>query len=131
MKVDFYTATEAAQKLHISKELMARYCREKRLTECIRKGRLWLISATALENFRNSQKNYKPGRPRRLSSSIFWRETQASNTREAIRILATRAPSLIPHFIPKTKTQEYIRHGKTKLERIVRKAMIKGLYDPS
>lgn len=129
MKISFYTATEAAQKMGISKELMARYCREKRLSECIRKGHTWLIPAKALNNFRSIQREYKPGRPRKAGSSVFWREKHIPNTPEAIHIMATRSPSLIPHFFSKSATRIYIRSGRTKLEQIVRKAMIEGLYD--
>lgn len=128
MDTDFYTATEAAKKLGISKELMARYCRQKRIGSCVRKGRIWFIPASSLKIFQNIQRRYKSGRPMSRFPAIFWREPLYPDLESAVHILATRAPFMIPKIVPKTNTKNYISSAKTKLEKIIRETMINALY---
>ncbi|MBI1976566.1 MAG: helix-turn-helix domain-containing protein [Candidatus Omnitrophica bacterium] len=129
MEPNLFTATEAAHELGISKEVMARYCRQKRLVSCVRKGRIWLIPASSLKAFQQIQRKYKSGRPRKYPDGLFWRESHSPHAAQAVHILATRAPTWIPRLIPKSKTRTYIASAKTKLERIVRKTLINELYE--
>ncbi|MBI1871599.1 MAG: helix-turn-helix domain-containing protein [Chlamydiae bacterium] len=126
----FLTATEAAKKLGITKSLMARYCREKRLKQCLKKGHMWFIPLSSFDRFKKIQDGYSSGRPRKkVRYSIFWREQSIPSKEEAIPILFRRAPQLIPKMIPKSVAEKYACEGRTPLERIFRKSMIRGLYE--
>lgn len=132
MEDNFLTAAEASKQLKVSKELMARYCREGRLQGCFRKGKIWLIPRNSLEKFQQIQKRYKPGRPRQKAfNPIFWRENSVPNPEEAIQILLGRNPRLIPRMIPRSVSYRFARHGRTRLERTVRQSLLEGLYGPS
>ena len=129
---EYLTATEASKALGLSKERMACYCREGRLKDCARKGRMWLIPRASFEAFKENRTHYKPGRPfRNKMLSVFWRENECPSQKKAIDILATRSPQWIPKIIKRSTADLYVRSGRTRLERIVRKNLIQGLYDPA
>ncbi|MBI1882671.1 MAG: helix-turn-helix domain-containing protein [Chlamydiae bacterium] len=130
MKNVFLTATEAAARLGITKSLMARYCREKRLKQCLKKGHTWFIPLASFDRFKKIQGHYSSGRPQKIAPySIFWREQSIPSKEEMIPILFRRAPQLIPKMIPRSVAEKYVRKGRTLLERIFRKSLIRGLYE--
>jgi len=132
MKDNFLTAKEASKKIGISKERMARFCREGRLADCFQKGKIWLIPINSLEAFNQARRMYRPGRPRQNPlPSIFWRENQTPGQEAAIQILLKRSPHLIPKLIQKSVAWRFARSGRTRLERIVRRSLIQGLYEQS
>ncbi len=132
METEFLTATEAALQLGISKERMACYCRQGRLSHVTRKGKIWFIPKSELEKFRRARQHYKVGRPARHAfPSVFWRERKRPHEDEVLHILLNRAPDLIPKMIQRSVVNRYIRDGRTRLERIVRKHLIQGLYEHS
>lgn len=62
--MDILSATECAGILKISRERMSRYCREGRIPQAVRKGRVWLIPREDFERFRGVRRAYRPGRVR-------------------------------------------------------------------
>ncbi|NQU10237.1 helix-turn-helix domain-containing protein [bacterium] len=128
--MDIYTATEAARTLQISLEMMTRYCRQGRLPGSQRKGRCWLIPGPALERFRAAHAGYRRGRPARPDPSVFWREPIPPAAAARAQILATRDPSAMPQWVSARAARQFARDGRTRLERLVRAAMVEELYGP-
>ena len=58
-----FGAPAAAARLGVTKELIARYCRQGRIAGAALVSGVWVIPAGGLNRFVKEHKKFKPGRP--------------------------------------------------------------------
>ena len=128
--MDILTVAQVAERMSLSNELIAKYCREGRLAGAELRGRIWLIPAASVVEFEDAHDDYAPGRPRKLKDGwVLWREGGRKVTGAAkAAAFAVRAPSRMPENVSRRDAEAFASLGRTKAERTARKAMIDALY---
>lgn len=129
--MDIFTVAQVAGRMALSKELIAKYCREGRFSKAALKGRMWLIPADAVAEFEKAHREYGPGRPRKIDSRwVMWRERgRKAQAVSRAAAFATRAPAFLPERVSQRAAMAYASLGRTIAERSARKAMMDALYD--
>ena len=129
--MDIFTVAQVAEGMSLSKELIAKYCREGRFLNAVLKGRMWLIPAIAVAEFEKSHRKFRPGRPRKIDARwVMWRERgRKAQAVSRAAAFATRAPALLPEHVSRKAAMAYASLGRTNVERAARKAMMDALYD--
>lgn len=128
--MDLLTVAQVAERMSLSKELIARYCREGRFSGSMLLGRLWLIPADSVSEFEATHRHYTPGRPRKPDDRwVLWRERGRRVTEVSkAAAFALRAPALLPGSVSRKAAAAYASLGRTPTERAARKAMMDALY---
>lgn len=129
--MDIHTVAGVAGMLFLSKEIVAKYCREGRIKGAEIRGKMWLIPDDAVRQFASEHKGYKPGRPGKTRDGwVLWRE-HGRRVPEVAKAaaFALRAPALLPGNVSRKAAEAYASLGRTKTERAARIAMMKALYD--
>lgn len=129
--MDIHTVDGVAEKVSLSKEIVAKYCREGRFKGAELRGRMWLIPDDAVRQFELDHKGYAPGRPRKSGDRwVLWRE-RGERVPELAKAaaFALRAPALLPKNVSRKAAEAYVSLGRTKTERAARRAMMEALYD--
>ena len=128
--MNIFTAAQVAGRMSLSKELIAKYCREGRFPGARMMGRLWLIPAAAVGQFEDAHRKYAPGRPRKTDDRwVMWREGGRKVTGVSkAAAFALRAPALLPGRVSRKAAEAYASLGRTGAEQAARKAMMDALY---
>ena len=128
--MNILTVAQVADRMALSKELIARYCREGRFPGAEMRGRLWLIPTEAVGLFEDAHSRRAPGRPRKMDDGwVMWRERgrRVAGVSKAAAF-ALRAPALLPGRVSRKAAEVYASLGRTNTERAARKAMMDALY---
>lgn len=128
--MNIHTVTAVAERLSLSKEIVAKYCREGRFAGAELRGRMWLIPDESVGQFVLDHKGYAPGRPKKMRDPwVLWRE-HGRDVPELAKAAAfsLRAPSRLPENVSRKAAEAYASLGRTKTERAARHAMIESLY---
>ena len=128
--MNILTVAQVADRMSLSKELIAKYCREGRFPGAEMRGRLWLIPAATVGQFEDAHRKYARGRPRKMDDRwVMWRERGRRVTGVSkAAAFALRAPALLPGRVSRKAAEAYAALGRTNTERAARKAMMDALY---